>query len=248
MATACASIPVVAVKKNLAVSDLLKARRSVPRPPRWSALVCRGFALVSSRLPQLRQCFVSFPTPHLYEHPSSVASMAINRTYQDEPAVFFGLVQEPENLGLTEIGGRVQQFVDGPLLENGSFRRLIRNTKLPRPMRRLLWWYCVSASGRQKSKILGTFAVNSIASMGMEVCQFISPVTTMLYYLPPSGSSETLSIQLAFDHRVYDGSLASEALVQLESVLNREIANEILGASTHPVSYTHLTLPTICSV
>jgi hypothetical protein len=103
-------------------------------------------------------------------------------------------------------------------------------------LRRLLWWYCVSASGRQKSKILGTFAVNSIASMEMEVCQFISPVTTMLYYLPPSGSSETLVVHLAFDHRVYDGSLASEALVQLESVLNREIADEILEGSEKPAA------------
>lgn len=220
-------VPTVAFERTLRVPDLIEARRNAADPPGWCPLVTRAFGLVSSRQPELRRSYLEFPFPRLYEHPFSVAAIAINREFQGEPAVFPGLMQAPENLSLREIEARVKQFTSGPIEELGCYRRLIRTTKLPRPLRRLLWWYGLCTTGKQKSAIFGTFSVNSVASLRMEVTQYLTPITTAIYYdLPRSGK---LKVRLAIDHRVFDGAIMSRALGQFEKVLNTEMAAEVAG-------------------
>jgi hypothetical protein len=218
-------VPTVAVERTLHVPDLVKARRNAAQPPGWCPLVTRAFGLVSARQPELRRSYLEFPFPRLYEHPFSVASLVINREFQGEPAVFPGLMQAPETLSLREIEARLKHFTTGPMEEIGCYRRLIRTTKLPRPLRRFLWWYGLCTTGKQKSALFGTFSVNSVASMRMEVSQFLTPITTSLYFdLPGAGK---LKVHLAVDHRVFDGIIMSRALGQLERVLNTEMAEEV---------------------
>ncbi|GEM_PF-6628538 len=53
----------------------------------------------------------------------------------------------------------------------------------------------------------------------------------MLYVGSPKKEG-LLDIQIAFDHRVFDGYSAARALSELESVLNEEIASEIREGGT----------------
>lgn len=229
LTVASRSFPTVAVRKELHVPDLIQARGRLEVAPRWSVLVFRAFGIVSSRMVPLRQSFLSFPSPRIYEHPVSVGALAVHREYQGGPAVFFGLIQAPEAQNLFALGEQVEGLVKGPVMENGAYRRLIRTSRLPAPLRRFAWWYATCVSGPVKSKSVGTFAVTSIAAMGIEICQFLSPVTTVLYYAPPEGAGEKLTVHAAFDHRVFDGWQIGQALEQLEHVLNEELVEEVLG-------------------
>lgn len=219
------NVPIVVVEKSLNVKALWEARRKVADPPGWCALVTRSFGLVSARQPELRRSYLGFPFPRLYEHPQSVAAIVVGRDFLGEPAVFLGLIQGPESIPLPDVQARVRQLKEGPVTDIGSYRRLIRTTKLPRPARRLLWWYGLCVSGKQKSTIFGTFSVNSVRTMGIRMMQFLSPITTSLYYDSPDGEGK-MKIQMVFDHRVFDAATAGRALGELEKVLNDEMAGE----------------------
>jgi hypothetical protein len=227
------NVPTVAGEKILRVKALAAARRGVPRPPSWGSLVTKAFGIVSARTPELRRSYLSFPFPRLYEHPSSVAAIVANREFHGEPAVFLGLMQVPESLSLREIEARLRQLRESPFDQIGSYRRLIRTTRLPRPVRRLLWWYGLCVAGKEKSRTFGTFAVNSLPSKSVRLTHFLNPITSMLYY-GSSGTAGELAMQMAFDHRVFDGVTAVRALSELQGVLNGEMVAEVAGAWGNP--------------
>ena len=52
---------------------------------------------MACQYPELRLAYMPFPRPHLYEHPCSVASIAIERQYQGENAVFWGHLRAPNS-------------------------------------------------------------------------------------------------------------------------------------------------------
>ena len=222
-------VPTVAGEKILRLRPLMEARRSANYRPSWCALVTKSFGIVSSRIPELRRSYLGFPYPRLYEHAVSVAAIAVNREFQGEPAVFMGLMQAPENRSLREIDAHLVELTKGPHGEIGCYRRLIRTTRLPRPIRRLLWWYGLCVDGKQKSCIFGTFSVNSTASMRFQVRQFVTPITSTLYY-SSVGANGDMPVQMAIDHRVFDGVTVGRAFAELEKVLTKDMVAEISGA------------------
>lgn len=219
-------VPTVAVERILHIPSLMAARSQNPSPPGWSPLITKSFGIVSSRLPELRRSHLSFPTHRLYEHPVSCAVQVINRPFQGEPAVFLEVIQAPENLPLTDLTAKLSRFKNAPVEECGGYRRLLRTSKLPSLIRRPLWWFGLSVSGNLKSTHFGTFAVNSVATLGVSMTQFLTPITTTLYYGFPNSEGD-MKIQMAFDHRVFDASTAALALEKLEGVLNKEMLAEL---------------------
>lgn len=223
-------VPNVGGEKILHVKSCALARRDAVNPPKWGACVTKAFGLASARIPELRRSYIGFPFARFYEHPESVASIVVNRSFDGEPAVFLGLMQGPENLSLARITTNLKEFHESPINELGCYRRLIRASRLPMPVRRLVWWYGLNVSGRQKSKVFGTFAINSLARSSFRVTHFMCPITSMLYY-GPSGVFGEMVIQVVFDHRVFDGSTAIRGLQELEKILNNEVAEEISDSS-----------------
>ena len=221
-------VPTVAAERVLDVRALAAARKKVSSQPRWCSVIMKSFGLASQCIPELRRSYLEFPYSHLYEHPSSVASVVIQRDFLGEPAVLTGLIQAPETLPLAELELRMHHLNCLPFEDIGSYRRLIRTTKLPRPLRRLVWWYGLSVSGRTKSKVFGTFSCNSVAKMQIQMRQFVTPITTSLYYDAVSKAGE-LTVQMIIDHRVFDASVVGRALGELESILNSEMVEEVLG-------------------
>ncbi len=221
-------VPTVAVERILNIQTLATARKRLASPPRWCALIMKSFGLASQRIPELRRSYLGFPSSRLYEHPTSIASLVIQRDFFGEPAILPGLIQAPESLSLSELESKIQQLNSLPFHEIGCYRRLIRTTKLPRPLRRLLWWYGLSVSGRIKSKTFGTFSCNSVAKMQIQMRQFVSPITSSIYYDPRTTLGE-ITVQLAIDHRVFEAEVAGRALGELESLLNLEMVGEVLG-------------------
>src|SRR5436309_13711052 len=89
-------VPTVPVQRRMNIAALVAARKqSLPRPS-WCALFTKAYAMVTAERPELRRAYLSFPWAHLYEHPVSVASIAIERRVGDEDAVLFVQVRNPE--------------------------------------------------------------------------------------------------------------------------------------------------------
>ncbi len=226
MLHAARKVPVIACERVIRVKAMHELRRQTPKPPSWSSLLIKAMGLISTKMPELRRAYLGFPWGRIYEAPYSVASVIFGREFRGEQATFFAPMLHPERSPLDKIGGKLQAWKTDPVEAHGALRRLVRNAKPPRPIRRAMWWFGLNWFGLMRARYFGTFAVNSVASIGGRMLQFATPLTQVLYYGAVNRDGEML-IQFAFDHRVYDGITVAVASVKLEEVLNNELIAEV---------------------
>jgi hypothetical protein len=219
-------VPTVPVQRRLDLAAVVAARQAAAPRPSWPAIFTKAYGFVCAARPELRRSYLSFPRPHLYEHPIAVASVAVERRFGDEDAVFFGHVNSPEAQSLAELDRRLRSFKELPIEQVGSFRHALRVSALPRPLRRLAWWVGLNVSGRKRAHFMGTFGVSVYAGLGAASLHPLSPLTTTLNY-GVIGADGGADVRLIYDHRVMDGSTVARALQDLERVLQCEILAEL---------------------
>jgi hypothetical protein len=219
-------IPSVPVQRKMHLGALVAARNAAEPRPSWAAIFTKAYAFVTAAYPELRRAYLSFPWPRLYQHPVNVAMLAVERDFGDEKAVFFHHLDEPEKQSLPEIDGRLRRAKEAPLESIGTFRRVMLISRLPRLLRRLLWWYALNVSGRKRVRFLGTFAVSTYGALGANSLHPRGVMTSTVNYGPidPDGS---VDVRIIYDHRVLDGSVVARALADLERVLKHEIIAEL---------------------
>lgn len=216
----------IGMSTSIRVSAAVEARRKHQPLISWSAILIKAIALTSRKWPELRRAYITFPWPHLYEHPHSVASVVVEREWHGERAVFFDQIPAPENRPLYEIDRVVKSLKDLPIESVGGYRRLLRITRYPWPLRRLMWLIALYGAGRLKSKYFGTVSINSIPSRHIHVTQSATPVSVSFAY-GPIGSDGRMPLQVFFDHRVTDGQNLQRVVVDMEAILNRDIVDEL---------------------
>jgi hypothetical protein len=189
-------------------------------------LLAKAFAIVAEHRPEFRRAYLPLPWPHLWEAEKSIAAIAVEREYYGDPGVFFGMLKSPNEKPLTELTAKVHEWKTKPLEEIAIFRRVFRYTRLPLPLRRLLWWTAMSWSGSVKARNFGTFGISLTGGAGATATNLIAPITTSLNcsVVKPDG---TMDLRLHFDHRVLDGMTAARALADLEQVLKNDIVAEL---------------------
>jgi hypothetical protein len=227
-------VPSVPVERRMHLAGVAAARARGNERPSWCAIFTKAYAILAARRPELRTAYLSFPRPHLYEHFTNVASIAVERPIAGEDCVLFGHIRSPEAVPLTELNARLAHFKDAPIQEVGSFRHALRLSRLPRPARRLAWWIALNW-GRKRAHYLGTFGVSVYASLGAASLHPLSPLTTTLNYgvLEPDGS---VDVRLIYDHRVLDGAHVARALADLEHILADEICRELRSLPARAVA------------
>jgi hypothetical protein len=219
-------IPSVPVQRRMRLGEVVEARAAAGARPSWCSIFTKAYAFVSAARPELRRAYLSFPRPHLYQHPINVASLAVERPFGNEDAVFFGQLREPERRSLPQIDAHIRSLKDLPLERVGAFRRAVLVTRLPRPLRRLLWWGGLNVWGRKRAHYLGTFGVTAYAGLGAASLHPLSLLTTTLNYgvIEADGS---VDVRLTYDHRVLNGATVARALADLERVLTHEVVAEL---------------------
>jgi hypothetical protein len=219
-------IPSIPVQRHMRLADVVAARAAAAARPSWCALFTKAFGFVTAAYPALRRCYMGFPRPHLYEHPINVTSVAVERPFGDEDAVFFLQICQPELLSLPEIDARLRHAKDDPLENFGSFRRTLRISRMPRPVRRLVWWVGLNVSGRKRAHFMGTAGVSAYAGLGAASLHPLSLLTSTLNYgvIGPDGG---VDVRLTYDHRVLDGGTVARALGDLERALTHEVLAEL---------------------
>jgi hypothetical protein len=226
---ACA-VPTVPVQKHIAIADLAAARAACRDRPRWTAIFTKAFALVAEEVPQLRRAYVKLPWPHLYEYPTSKAAIMIEREYRGEPALCPISIKDPAHQPLPVIGALLQHATTAPLEAIKDFRRWEQLTRLPRPLRRTLWWIGLNI-GRQRGNFFGTFGVSVYSALNAESLHPLSPLTALLNYGVMSKDGG-VDVRIIYDHRVMDGATVARALGRMEEILNSVILEELRSLAT----------------
>ncbi len=225
---AAAKVPSIPIERRMNLAPLVAARAALPVRLSWSVLFTKAYALVAAKYPELRRSYMTLPRPHLFEHAENVAAIAVERIYEGENSVLFGHIRNPERWKLVDLDSRVRFFKESPFLAVRSFRRALRTCHWPQLLRRLAWWYGLNGSGPGRAKYFGTFGLSTTASEGASQLHLWTPLTSTLFYSPFEADG-SISVRLAFDHRVLDGCVAARALCELERVLKGEIADEVNG-------------------
>lgn len=222
-------VPLVAIERSLQLSEVIDARQSLRQHrPSWFALFLKAYALVAERHDEMRRSYLSFPWPRLHQHACNVANLAVARRVEGEDGVLTVQVRHPERMQLAEIDEFIRRARTEPVERFGDFRRQILLSRLPWPIRRLLWWAGLHVCGSWRAQYAGTFGVTGVAALGAASLHLLSPLTTTLTYgvFAEDGS---VPVRLFYDHRVLDGVLPAEALQELEQTLHGPILDELRG-------------------
>ncbi|HEX3148358.1 MAG TPA: hypothetical protein VHR66_09765 [Gemmataceae bacterium] len=220
-----AGVPTVPVQRRIKLQPVIEARAALTDRPAWTAIVVKAYALVSAEMPELRRAYCKLPWHHLYEFPTTVASVVVERDYEDEKAILIGRIKDPAALPLLELTKRLRAFNETPVDDVKDFHRALRMTRLPRPLRRALWWIGLNV-GRQRARHFGTFGVSVYSALGAESLHPLSPLTTILNYGVFSPAGE-VDMRVVYDHRVMDGATVARALARFEEVLTGPIVDEL---------------------
>jgi len=221
-------IPFVSLQRPLNVRQLLEARALTAQPPGWAAIFVKAFSLVAREEPVLRTLYAKWPWPRLYELPRSIAMIAIARIRDGEDCVLPQKIIAADALPLAEVDARIRHAKDAPITAVPAFRKVLRVTRLPLPLRRFAWLIGLNF-GRQRANFFGSFVVTSVAAYGAGELHALSPGPFILSYGVVK-QDQTVDVVIRWDHRISDAALIARTLNRLEQVLNTEIAAELRGA------------------
>jgi hypothetical protein len=221
-------VPAVTAERPMNLRGLIAARAAHANRPSWTVIFSKAYAIVGREYPELRRSYLKCPWARLYEHPHNIAAVNVERRLANEDVVLFCLIRGPENRSLQEMDALVRHHRDEPIEKLRCFRRSVGMGRIPWPFRRLVWWTALNAFGRRRCHNFGTFSVSSIASQGAGLLTVVPILSTALHYglLDENGK---LDMRITFDHRVMDGAKIARILVDLESVLTREMVRELTG-------------------
>src|SRR6202022_1700170 len=174
-------VPFVSLARPLDVRPLLEARALAARPPGWAAIFVKAFALVAKEQPVLRTLYAKWPWPSFYELPRSVAMVAIAWVEDGQHCVLPQKVPAADQLPLAEIDAEIRRAREAPVDEVPAFRKILRITRLPLPLRRFMWLIGLNF-GRQHANWFGSFGVTSVAAYGAGMLHALSPGPFILSY------------------------------------------------------------------
>jgi hypothetical protein len=219
-------VPLQPLTRVCHLADVAALRaRTLPRIS-WTALLMKAHGLVAQTVPVLRQAFLPWPRPTLYQHPVSVCTLTVSREVDGVPCLFLPQFFAPETMPLEKLQRHIDEFANLPLRDVGYYRRQVRFSRLPTPLRRLAWWLTLNLSGHKRAKRFGTFGLTTLAGQGAITPTAFSPLTTTLTN-GPLDEAGRCPVTLVYDHRVLDGLLVSHCLAGIEEALRGVLAAEL---------------------
>ena len=219
-------VPSLPVERTMHLGPLFVERQGLANRPGWNTVFLKAFALAAVEFPELRTSYLPCPYNRLFEHPCSVASLAIERMVDGDPAILFMKIRCPEEMALWQIEEKVLEAKTRPIEGFSHFRLALGISRFPQVIRRLVWWLTLEWSGKWRARKFGTFGLSSYGALGAESLHPISPLTATLNFGPISPEG-TVRVRIVYDHRVCDGAQIARALARIEELLLTTIRKEI---------------------
>jgi hypothetical protein len=124
------------------VREVRDARmRAMPRVA-WPALFMKAYAIAAREMPELRRIYVKLPWPHIYELPSSVAALVVEREIAGEAWLLLARFRNPSDTSLAALDAGIRTAKHGDIGANRAFVEAVRLARVPMPLRRILLSRC----------------------------------------------------------------------------------------------------------
>ena len=193
----------------------------------WAAIFVKAFALVAREQPVLRTLYAKWPRPGFYELPRSIAhgrDRTRSRTARTA-CCRSGSPAPDEHAAGRDRCRRSGSAKEAPIDEIPMFRKIMRATRLPLPLRRLSWAIGLNF-GRQRAKLVRQFRGDLGGRLWRRRAPCASARARSSLSYGVVAPDQTIDVVIRWDHRVTDAALIAKALTRLEQVLNTEIAAE----------------------
>jgi hypothetical protein len=217
-------VPTCAHDRHCDLGRLAELRAGQSQRVSWALLFIKAFSLVARQRPVLRQAWIRWPWPHLYQHPHSVGMLAIQREHEGEPWLFWGRFPRPESTPLAELQRQLDAYQSQPV--ERIFKKQLQFAALPTPLRRAVWSWNLNVAGESRARRAGTFFLTTLAAQGVEIPHPPAFLTSNLSY-GPLDEQGRCRVSIAYDHRLTDGLQIAHGLQELERTLNGPIADEL---------------------
>jgi hypothetical protein len=213
----------IATEMNLTLIDNL--RKQVTPRVSWAMIMMKAYSYVANEFPFLRQVYIPWPTAHLYEHPSSVCSIALSRKIDGQERLFCARFNQPDQLYLWQLQEQYNCYRRRPIEQIKQFKHQMRFAKVPSALRKLGWSLMTGWLGRYRVNQMGTFGM-SLSRFRKSVGYYhLGPLTTILgYEIDPDPAR--VRVTITFDHRIVDARPVIAALERLEKILLDYIRGE----------------------
>jgi len=187
------------------------------------------------------------------------AGFTCERVINGQPAVYFGIIKEPDRKPISQIARELKEYSSGEIDEVPQLEVEHRFAKMPWLVRRLILWAGMHFPQVRLRYLGATFGISSLGKFGVK------------YLIPPCVTTSTIGIgavenqpvvrggevvirpmmgvTLNFDHRLIDGAPAAVFLrdirLLLEGGLAPYVADELAEPApahdrAHPVSASAL--------
>lgn len=226
-------VPTTAHDRIIDLSIVAATRERAAQRISWSLLFIKAFASVAAKYPPLRQIYMRWPWPHLYQHPHSVGIVVTHREIEGEPWIFWSKFFQPETTPLVQMQARLDRYLTEPVPL--AFRKQWQLSALPSWLRRIVWWSLLNVSGQRRVSRCGTFFLTTISARGAEIRHPPGFLTGGLTFGPIDEYGHS-RVTLAYDHRLLDGRMVADILADLEQTLNADIAEELAAIAAEPAS------------
>jgi len=214
------------VERNMALAEVAAARNAATPRVSWSVVWLKAYAAVCVRMPALRTVYQRWPWPHFMESDEVAATLIVNRQDGEHERLCWAMFRAPHEQSLPTLQQELNKFQQEPIAQ--IYRKQVTFSKMPRPLRRLLWWWQLNFSGKKRTRRFGTFTQSTLAGQGANNGFHQTLLTTSLCFAPLDEHGATRAT-LICDHRVIDGAVAAEALRLVEEELRGPILAELRG-------------------
>jgi hypothetical protein len=223
-------VPRCVITARLHIPRALAARSALaaPRIP-WTVIFAKGFAVASNNMPPLRRVHATLPSPRLIEAPHAIGCIVLERGHDAQQMLGLCRFPEPHSMALPALAEQLRRAKDAPAEQVKTHRRLLRLSRMPWPLRRLMLRVGL-AFGAPLLRYGGTFAISALGDRGAGIIDSVSILPAFLSYGPISAEG-AVDAFLSFDHRVMDGADGAAALHGLETALEGPVAAELSALS-----------------
>ena len=235
-------MPRVGLLSDLQIESLAEVRKQIRPKLSWNVILMKAYSQIAVRHPELRQIYVPFPWPHIYQHDRNVCMMTVNRVVAGEQCLFFARFEQPEEKSLIELQRQYDHVREAPIEQLKQFRHQLQFARCPWFLRRLGYWVMRNVWVRKAASHMGTFGITLSSFRDTYGTVHLGPNTTTLGVDPISrgGKSRTL---LTFDHRLIDGKPAADLMDELGRQLRGPILAEmqalaVAAARVEPIMKT----------
>ena len=220
-------VPSFPLLRTMDLGGLSAVRKTCSARIAWSTLFAKAYGSVCQQIPELLELFVRYPSKHFYRHPNTVASLSVHRTDDaGNERLIFGRWSNPESTPLIALQEQLDRFSQAPMAE--VFGEGLMLERCPAMLRRLLWWWVTTWSGRKRAKHVGTFSISSLGGHGALNAHH-PLITTSSLAFGPIDIAGRCEVVLICDHRTLDGVLGAKAMKTLESILSDQMVHELLS-------------------